>query len=58
MSDKNALPNVGLVAPSWGHLVVPIAIVVMLGAMIVPMPPFALDLLISCDIAISMIVSS
>ena len=42
--------------PAWAHLVVPLAVIVILAAMVVPMPPLFLDLLISFDIAISLVV--
>ena len=45
-----------LVVPTWAHLVVPLGIIVILGSMVVPLPPLVLDLLISVDIAVSLVV--
>ncbi len=42
--------------PSWAHLVVPAGLIVILAAMVVPVPPVVLDLLISVDIALSLVV--
>jgi flagellar biosynthesis protein FlhA len=39
-----------------GHLTVPIAIIIILGAILIPLPTVVLDLLISANIALSVVI--
>ena len=49
-------PNSKTRTPSWREMVVPVAVLVIVIAMITPMPSFLLDLLISTNITFSVIV--
>ena len=56
MSAKGELPAILHRIASHRHLIVPVGFLALIGVLVVPLPPFAMDILISGNIALAAIV--
>ena len=56
MSSKGELPAILHRIASHRHLIVPVGFLALIGVLVVPLPPFAMDILISGNIALAAIV--
>ena len=56
MSQSAELPAIFHRIAAQRHLIVPVGFLMLIGVLVVPLPPFALDILISANIALAAIV--